>query len=229
MALDPLLDASNGASSLPFSALGQVKLHLASLTLHDTWRTINPWENDYKCFSSPHNRYSRLDYLFIHQADLSYLYDATIENMILLDHHPITLTLLFPQRETSTKIWRLDASLLTDPGDLGTIKQTISDYFRQNDTPDVSPMIQWEAHKCVVRSHILAITARKKKEHQTLIRDLSNKITLLEAQHKCSLALKVATELAETRALLLKELFKRARKWQTLSQKLFYEQSNKPC
>lgn len=94
MALDPLLDTSTGTSSLPFSALRQVKLAVASLTLHDTWRTLNPRGRDYTFFSSPHNRYSRLDYLFIHQADLSYLYDATIENMILLDHHPITLTLL---------------------------------------------------------------------------------------------------------------------------------------
>lgn len=77
-----------------------------------------------------------------------------------------------------------------------------------NDTPDMSPMIQWEAHKCVVRGYLLAIAARK-KEHQMLIRDLSNKITLLESQHKCSLGLKVMTELAETRALLLEELLKR--------------------
>lgn len=34
IALDPLLDTSNGASSLPFSALRQVKLRLASLTGH---------------------------------------------------------------------------------------------------------------------------------------------------------------------------------------------------
>lgn len=127
--LDPLLDTSNGASSLPFSALRQVKLHLTSLTLHDTWHTINPREKDYTFFSPPHNQYSRLDYLFIHQADLTYLHEATIENMVLSDHHPITLTLQFPQRENSTKIWRLDATLLSEPGDLADVTQTIEDYF----------------------------------------------------------------------------------------------------
>lgn len=165
MALDPFLDTSTGTSSFPFSALCQVKLQLASLTLHDTWRTLNPQEKDYTFFPSPHNRYSRLDYLFIHQADLSYLYDATIENTVLSDHHPITLTLRFPQREMSTKLWRLDASLLAYPGEVETIRQMLSDYFRHNDTPDVSPMNQWEAHKCMVREHLLAIAARKKKEH----------------------------------------------------------------
>lgn len=68
----------------------------------------------------------------------------------------------------------------------------------------------------------------KKKKHQATISSLSHKIAALEAQHKCSLASRVAKDLADTRALLLEELFKRAWKQQVLSQKLFYEQGNKP-
>lgn len=70
--------------------------------------------------------------------------------------------------------------------------------------------------------------SQKKKAHQITIRDLSNKIALLEAQYKCSLTVRVAKELANTWATLLEELFKRARKRQVLSQKLFYKQGNKP-
>lgn len=81
--------------------------------------------------------------------------------MVLSGHHPVTLTLRFPQREVSTKIWRMDGSLLTDLGDVTTIRREISDYLQNNDTPDVSPMTKWEAHKCVVRGHLLAIVARK--------------------------------------------------------------------
>lgn len=147
VALDPLLDTSTDTSSFPYSGLCQVKLHLASLTLHDTWCTLNPREKDYTFYSVPHNRYSRLDYIFIHQADLSYLADATIENMVLSDHHPITMTLQFLQREGFTKMWRSDASILADPGDAENIRQTLREYFHHNDTPDVAPMTQWEAHK----------------------------------------------------------------------------------
>lgn len=50
-----------------------------------------------------------------------------------------------------------------------------------------------------------------------MIQDLTNKIAVLEAQHKRSLAVKVAKELADTRATLLEELYKRARKRQVLS------------
>lgn len=79
LALNPLLDTTSGASSLPFLALHQVKCQQASLVLHDTWWTINPSEQDYTFFSSPHKRYLRLDYLFVHQSALSYLHGTTID------------------------------------------------------------------------------------------------------------------------------------------------------
>lgn len=226
--LDPLVDTSTGTSSLPFSALQQIKTQLASLSLHDTWRTLNPKERDYTFFSSPHNRYSRLDYLFVTQPDLTYLHKATIESMILSDHHPITMTLVFPETVTTTKMWRLDASTLADPGDLADLRQGIQDFFLHNDTPDVSPMTQREAHKCVIRGQLLAISVRKKRENQARILELSTKICKLKAQHKRTLAINISQELVETRLLLLGELLKRVRRRNTLSQKLFYEQGNKP-
>lgn len=124
----------------------------------------------------------------------------------------MTATLRFPQRVSSTKIWRLDASLLTDPADVATLKQAISDYFLLNNTPDVSPMTQWEAHKCVVHGHLLSIAARRKKEHLALIQTLVRTISRLEAQHKSLLAIEVANDLADTRTRLREELYNKARK-----------------
>lgn len=60
-----------------------------------------------------------------------------------------------------------------------------------------------------------------------MVRELSDKITKLEAQHKGSLAVEIAEELADAQTLLLEELFVRIRRHQVLSQKLFYEQGNK--
>lgn len=68
----------------------------------------------------------------------------------------------------------------------------------------------------------------EKKECQALILALSTKIRTLEAQHKRALALNTSQELAERRTLSLEKLFKRARRRNVLSQKLFFEQGNKP-
>lgn len=91
--LNPLEDTLTGSSTIPFQALKQIKLQLHDLLLHDTWRTLNPNTKDYTFFSPPHNRYSRIDYPLLTQKDLPFLLNATIEPMVVSDHHPITLTL----------------------------------------------------------------------------------------------------------------------------------------
>lgn len=85
--LDPLMDTSTGTSHLPYRALRQIRLSLQNLLLRDAWCTLYPKEKDYTFFSAPRNRYSRLDYFFLTQRDLSYLTKATIEPMTLSDHH----------------------------------------------------------------------------------------------------------------------------------------------
>lgn len=169
MPLDPLLDTSTRTSSLPFSDLRQIKLQLAFLTLHDTWITLYPRDRDYTFFSPPHNRYVKIDYLFIAQSDLSYLHGASIKSIVLSDHHPITQILVFSVIIPSTKLWRLDTSLFMDSGDSAILRQELTDFFLHNNIPDVSPMTKWKAHKCVISGQLLSISAQRKREHQALI------------------------------------------------------------
>lgn len=64
VSLNPLLDTSNGNSSLPYSALKTIRTELQTLTLHDTWRTLYPYCKDFTFFSIPHDKYSRIYYFF---------------------------------------------------------------------------------------------------------------------------------------------------------------------
>lgn len=112
--LHPILDSSTGTSTLTYRALRQIKTQLHKLALHDAWRTLYPSDKDYTFYSAPHQKYSRIDYFFISQVDLPTLHHSTIEPMFLSDHHPVTLTLSFPDTDFRTKIWRLNPSLLKD-------------------------------------------------------------------------------------------------------------------
>lgn len=152
--LNPLLDSSSGTSELPYRALKQIKLQLQGLMLHDTWHTLKPQEKPY--FSPIHQKHSRIDYIFLSQADLTYLQQATIEPIILSDHYPITMMLQFPEQVTKTKIWRLNTSLLKDLLEIQRYIEAIIEYFTLNKTSDTSPITQWEAHKCVLRGKVLA-------------------------------------------------------------------------
>lgn len=77
--LNPVLDSSSGASTLPYRALRQIKMQLQNLTLHDTWCTMYPSVRDYTFYSAPHGKYSRIDYFFLSQTDLTLLQRTTIE------------------------------------------------------------------------------------------------------------------------------------------------------
>lgn len=67
------------------------------------------------------------------------------------------------------------------------------------------------------KSPLLSIVVRKKEKYQTLILELSDKISRMEAHLKCSQAVKIAKKLADPSSLLLEELYKRARQCHVLS------------
>lgn len=227
VALNPLLDTSSGTSTITYRALSKIKKVLQNLTLHDAWRTIHPTDRDYTYFSPPHNKYSRIDYLFLTQKDLPFLSNASIEPMWLSDHHPISLTLTLPKETPFTKIWRLDPSLLTKDQDIQHIKSSIESFFDLNDTPDTSPIAQWEAHKCCIRGTLIAMKTARNKIAQAEMSALISRIQTLETTHKQSRMSQTLQELTESRSALRNLLDSKHRRRLTLSHKLFYEHSNK--
>lgn len=163
----PTLDTSSGTASLPYRALRQNKIQLQDLLLHDTWRTLHPNDKVYTFFSAPHNRYTRLDYLFVSQIDLHLLTNTTLEPMLLSD--PISITLTLPDKNTFTKIGHLDLSLLTSEPIVNQICEDIGQFFSENYTPDTALLTQWEAHKCIIRGKFLALKASCRKAQQNKI------------------------------------------------------------
>ncbi|CAH2282030.1 Hypothetical predicted protein [Pelobates cultripes] len=53
---------------------------------------------------------------------------------------------------------------------------TLSDYFTTNSTPDIQPTPVWQAHKAVMRGHMISqascLNKKSKEEHRTLLRTL---------------------------------------------------------
>lgn len=222
--LNPLHDTSSGSSKLPFKALHAIKKYLQELTLHDSWRTLNPKTKDYFVYSNPHGRYSRLDYLFLSQRDLPMLLKANIEPMFISDHHPITMSIEFMTAQSHSPIWHLDPSILTDILIASTIHNRLT---QDNDAPEISPMIKWKAHECTIQGELIAIATKRRRERQAHISKLSNHIHELEKAHKKTQAISSLQELTQARTELVDELNKRMKHNYILSQKLFYEYGNK--
>lgn len=70
-------------------------------------------------------------------------------------------------------IWKLDPTLLTD---VQEISACLRDYFAENDTPDMSTLTQWEAHKCIVRGKLISLAASVRKEKKAKLANLFAKL-----------------------------------------------------
>lgn len=221
LALYPSLDSSSGSSTITYRALRAIKTQLATLTLHDTWRTLHPNTKDFTFYSSPHNKYTRIDYFFLTQTDLDSLLTATIDPMILSDHHPISFTITFPTTPTKPS-WRLDNSLLNDLEHVHKINTCLKHYFQGNASSVTHPISLWAAHKCVVRGKFISLAAKRRKARQARIADLSERIHSLEMKHKQSLADNTFQEL-----LMARQLGKVTRCKYALTQQIYYEFGNK--
>ena len=227
LTMNPLLDTSSGSSKTPYRTLNLIKKLLHRLSLHDSWRTMNPSSKDYTFYSPPHNSYSRLDYFYISQNGLELLDNTSIDPMILSDHNPITMCLSIEDKPLSRKPWRLDNSLLNDKNIIRKLDSAISYYFKENSTSDVHPPTLWLAHKCVLRGELISLLAKRNKDRRERIKLLTDRIEMLERSHKRSLASDVLAELTTARNELLQILEEKIKRNKVYLHKFFYEYGNK--
>lgn len=225
--LNPIQDASSGKSCIAYRILTKIKKLLKSMTLIDTWRTLHPTRKDYTFYSAPHKHYTRIDHIFITQRDPIDLDKAEIGNINILDHAPISITLKTSINCPQKFCWRLNASLLVDPNIQSQIQNSLTNYFQTNNTPDISPLTIWEAHKSVIRGELIKWDSWKKKEREKNINDLVLKITNLELIHKHSQAQQMDQELTQTRKTLQNLLDSKAKRSLFLRRLIYYEHGDK--
>lgn len=79
------------------------------------------------------------------------------------------------------------------------LSTSLSQYFKENASPETSPSVLWEAQKASMRGCFIELAARKKREHVQQLKQVLGQIDELDKQHKLSLQ---ATHLE---ALTLKE------------------------
>lgn len=224
---NPTIDSSNGKSCITYRALKTIKRYLNSLQLVDSWRFLHPDTRDFTFHSVPHDRYSRIDYIYISQRDLQKVKGAHIGIQTISDHAPISLDLDLLNTPPRTNTWRLNTSLLTDPDLLPRIREAISEFFSHNNTPDMDPMMIWEAHKCTIRGELIKLGAQRKKKQEKELKDLTDKIINLETAHKQSLAIQTATELLEARKKLQDLFHIKTQRSLFFKKRIYYESGDK--
>ncbi|CAH2299926.1 Hypothetical predicted protein [Pelobates cultripes] len=108
-----------------------------------------------------------------------------------------------------------------------TVRETLTNYFKENTHPDTGRTTIWEAHKSVIRGVLISIGAHKKKVGAERIRNILDGIATVELRHKLNFSDLDLRELLALRkdlaTLITQQHFSMLQK----SRRFFYEHSNK--
>ncbi|CAH2303361.1 Hypothetical predicted protein, partial [Pelobates cultripes] len=121
----------------------------------------------------------------------------------------------------------LNDTLLNDPAYITQLQENLTNYFAENNTLAVSPTQIWEAHKAVLRGHIIALASKHKKAREHQIVTLTEEIRHLETAHKKSMSLENYKQLLDKRSALQSLLNMKIQRFLLLSKHKFYTRGGK--
>lgn len=203
-----------------------LKHFIAELELIDVWRSRFPHQKDFTFYSQRHSSYSRIDLFFTTKAEEHRIEDIKILPITISDHAPLTLSWNLGQTK-NIKYWRLNASLLNDKEFREFIHAELEEYLCLNATPGMSPLILWDCAKAFLRGRIISFACAKRKKKEARQKEILDKITILEQQHKKKPTSKLLNELNQLRGELDTLLTGKIEASLRFLKQKFYENGNK--
>ncbi len=104
--MDPVLDRSSSKQQSVSKSAKLIQNFLKSENIIDIWRYLNPTQKKKSFFSQPHNSYSRIDYFFLDSKLFSAVKYIDYEAIVLSDHAPLKLQLVFKFYLSHTRLYR---------------------------------------------------------------------------------------------------------------------------
>lgn len=142
---------------------------------------------DYTFYSTPHNSYTRIDYILISGSFTHLIEHSGISPRLVSDPSCISVKLAGIHNEPTPKRWRFNNDVLTDPEDKKKIEEAIIDYLKHNDSAETNINTLWNALKATIRGIIIKIKTKINKRMNAGLVQLEHKIKTLESSHTLSL------------------------------------------
>uniref|UniRef100_A0A8C5Q2N9 Reverse transcriptase domain-containing protein n=1 Tax=Leptobrachium leishanense TaxID=445787 RepID=A0A8C5Q2N9_9ANUR len=196
LSIDPLMDRSAGGSRPHNTAsIRRLRELMTQYDLYDTWRLLHPTARDYSFRSRVHNSYTRIDYFFAPGNVLPFITDCCILPITWSDHAPVLLTLGDTYQGSTRPPWRFREELLRHDQAAQDLREAMTLYFKENDTPEMSPLTLWQAHKAVLRDVCIRWSARLKREYHQRRLDILTKLHNLDTRNKIAPSPKLSAQI----------------------------------
>uniref|UniRef100_A0AAR2JRJ2 Reverse transcriptase domain-containing protein n=1 Tax=Pygocentrus nattereri TaxID=42514 RepID=A0AAR2JRJ2_PYGNA len=177
---------STAVSQRNWQSADILKQYMKDFGLCDAWRSHHPTLRDYSFFSQVHHSHSCLDYFLVSSSMMTEITDTQIHPITISDHAAVSMSLTQKRVTPPTRNWRFNTSLLKEQDFINYFKRERAIYLEQNNLPEISPCVLWEAGKAVMRGKIISYCAQKKNKEKTLILELEQKIKSLENAYAAS-------------------------------------------
>ena len=155
---------------------------LTQWELTDVWRYRNPADRVYSFYSPPHGLHTRLDRLVTTRDILPLTTQTDYMGRTHSDHNPQTLTFSWEVVASPIPTWRLQPAALEDSSFREAIGEAIEKYFQINEGTASTVSVEWDAFKTVLRGQCIGIQWNMRKQLDTQIRNVEQKLMSLEAR-----------------------------------------------
>lgn len=195
MVPDPVMDSTSG-SKRTYASL-QESIHAACL--FDVWRCFHSDERDFTFFSAPHCTYTRIDLFLVDRNTLTRTLSSTINNITWSNHASISLSVKDSSPTNPSPVWWANSFLLQQLDVRNHVESQLKYFFLFNDLPDQDQFTLWNANKAFARATLIQMGAMARRQRQSKVINLTNKIAKLESINKHQPSLAVSKQLLQLR------------------------------
>ena len=150
------------------------------MQIADVWRFFHPDIPGYTWRRlCPTPTFSRLDYIFVLEANLQFITEVKIVPGFKSDHSFLKMSFSWNSFNRGSGYWKFNTSLLNDPEYLNRINDLID---VQMSCVSGNIRMQWETLKLAIRGSTLQFAARRKKSNTNKLSVLTKKLARLEDQ-----------------------------------------------
>ena len=178
---DPQIDRSGRGGQGTGTMSVKTRALLRELGLRDPWREQHKTQRTYTFHSPVHKTSSRIDYILLGSPLMSLVEEAEIGSAIISDHAPVDIAMDFQGGLPRSGRWTLHPQLLRDQIMRTELRETLVNYFKENDEGTVSSETVWEAGKAVMRGHCISILAHHRRNRLAYKTQVERELREMEA------------------------------------------------
>ncbi|XP_053561165.1 enteropeptidase [Bombina bombina] len=200
---------------------------IAQYNLFDAWRSHHPSSRDYSYYSTVHNTYTRIDYIFCEPRLFDHIQQIAMPRCSWSDHSLVQFSMRALNCMSSRPSWKLPEYLLSTPEQVSYVQKELDEFLKINDNGSVDDFCLWNSLKAYTRGLFFKLKTEHRKQSGGTLAQLHLTLRSLTASHITSLDPQTLSQIEGTKIKIETLEFKRYQSQICQFKQTFYAKGNK--